>query len=56
VSDGVLLDIRLTHADLASLIGSTRETISVQLAQLAREGLIRLDGRSIVLLTPPAGV
>jgi len=56
VNDGVLLDIRLTHADLAALIGSTRETISVQLAQLALEGLIRLDGRSIVVLTPPAGV
>jgi CRP/FNR family transcriptional regulator len=54
VSDGVLLDIRLTHADLASLIGSTRETISVQLAQLAQDGRIRLDGRSIVILAPPA--
>jgi len=55
VDDGVLLDIRLTHADLASLIGSTRETISVQLAQLAHDRRIRLDGRSIVVLTPPAG-
>ncbi len=53
VSDGVLLDIRLTHADLASLIGSTRETISVQLAQLALDGRIRLDGRSIVVRRPP---
>ena len=54
VKDGVLLDIRLTHADLASLIGSTRETISVQLAQLVQAGRIRLDGRSIVVLMPPA--
>jgi CRP/FNR family transcriptional regulator len=56
VRDGVLLDIRLTHADLASLIGSTRETISVQLAQLAQDGRIRLDGRSIVVLSPAAGI
>jgi CRP/FNR family transcriptional regulator len=56
VPDGVLLDIRLTHADLAALVGSTRETVSAQLAQLALDGLIRLDGRSIVVLTPPAGV
>ncbi len=53
VPGGTLLDIRLTHADLASLIGSTRETVSVQLAQLVREGRIRLDGRSIVVLMPP---
>lgn len=56
VSDGVLLDIRLTHADLASLIGSTRETISVQLAQLVQDGRIRVEGRSIVILMPPVPV
>ncbi len=50
VTGGVLLDIRLTHADLAALIGTTRETISVQLAQLAVEGFIRTEGRSIIVL------
>jgi CRP/FNR family transcriptional regulator len=55
-SDGMLLDVRLTHADLASLIGSTRETVSAQLAQLVRDGSIRFDGRSIIVLGAPAGV
>jgi CRP/FNR family transcriptional regulator len=52
VADGTLIDVRLTHADIASLVGSTRETVSAQLSQLAREKTIRLEGRSIVLLTP----
>ena len=50
VPDGTLLDIRLTHADIASLIGSTRETVSAKLSQLAHEGRIRVEGRAVVLL------
>lgn len=50
VADGVLLDVRLTHADIASLVGSTRETVSAQLAQLGRDGSIRLEGKMIVIL------
>lgn len=49
--DGIRLDIRLTHADIASLIGSTRETVSAQLAALVRDRSIRVEGRSIVILT-----
>jgi len=52
VEDGILLDVRLTRAEMASLIGSTRETVSVRLASLARAGHIRLQGRFIVLLDP----
>ncbi len=52
VADGRLIDVRLTHADIASLVGSTRETVSAQLAQLTREKAIRLEGRAIVVLTP----
>jgi CRP/FNR family transcriptional regulator len=47
---GTKIDVRLTHADMASLIGSTRETVTVQMQQLVRDGAVRLDGRSIVLL------
>ena len=46
---GTLLDIRLTHADLAALIGSTRETITLELSNLGKSGYIRMEGRSIVL-------
>ena len=50
VADGTLLDIRLTQNDLASLIGSTRETVSLKLGELVRSGAIRFDERAIVIL------
>jgi CRP/FNR family transcriptional regulator len=48
-SGGVLLDVRLTHADIASLIGSTRETVSLELSHLAKAGRIAYDGKHITL-------
>lgn len=55
VRDGTLLDIRLTQTDLASLIGSTRETVSVKLTELVRDGSIRFEDRSVVILTKTEG-
>lgn len=49
VGDGTLIDIALTHADIASLIGSTRETVSLQLKKLENEGRIRIANRRIVV-------
>jgi CRP/FNR family transcriptional regulator len=49
---GTLLDVRLTHHDLASVIGSTRETVTVEIAALVRAGKIRHDGRYITLVNP----
>lgn len=47
--EGVVLDLHLTHADIASLIGSTRETVSLELANLVRAGRIKVEGRTIVV-------
>ena len=47
--DGLELGIKLSHQDLASVIGSTRETVTVILGQLQAEGLVRLGRRKIVL-------
>jgi CRP/FNR family cyclic AMP-dependent transcriptional regulator len=47
--DGILIDVALTHADIASLIGSTRETVSLQLKKMEKDGRIRIAGRRIVL-------
>jgi CRP/FNR family transcriptional regulator len=49
VADGVRLDVRLTHADIASLIGSTRETVSLEIANLVKAGRIRSEAGTIVL-------
>jgi len=47
--DGMLLDVRLTHFDIASLVGSTRETVSLEMSNLVRAGRIRGDARAIVV-------
>ncbi|MBK1986299.1 Crp/Fnr family transcriptional regulator [Sphaerospermopsis aphanizomenoides BCCUSP55] len=50
VEQGRLIDMRLTHEDLATLISSTRVTITRLLGQLEQEGLIdRLSLNRIVV-------
>jgi CRP-like cAMP-binding protein len=39
-----------THAEIAHLIGSTRETVTLVLGKLKREGLLAFDHRHVVLL------
>jgi CRP/FNR family transcriptional regulator len=48
--DGTLLDLRLTHQDIASIIGSTRETVSLEMSQLVRAGQIKQEGGYITVL------
>ncbi|MDQ3331656.1 MAG: Crp/Fnr family transcriptional regulator [Planctomycetota bacterium] len=48
-SGGVLVGIRLSHQDLASVIGSTRETVSVLLGELKAEGYVRVGRQRIVI-------
>lgn len=48
-SDGVHLKIKLSHQDLASVIGSTRETVTVLLGDLQNEGHITTGRRKITV-------
>jgi CRP/FNR family transcriptional regulator len=50
IEDGVRIAPRLTHAEIASLIGSTRETVSLELSNLVKSGQIRMDSRHIVVI------
>ena len=50
---GIDLGIRLSHQDLASIVGSTRETVTVALGKLQLEGLIRVRRQRISLLDVP---
>lgn len=43
---------QITCKDLANSIGSTRETVTVLLGRLQREGVIRIARRRIVLTDP----
>lgn len=49
---GIRIEVRLTHQDLANLIGSTRETVSTTLGEFKRQGLLQRDGRSILISSP----
>jgi CRP/FNR family transcriptional regulator, cyclic AMP receptor protein len=50
--EGQLLSAPFTHAEIALLIGSTRETVTLVLGKLKREGLITFDRRRIILRDP----
>ncbi len=44
-----VLDIRLTHQDLANMIASTREAVSKVMSEFQREGLIEMRNRKIAI-------
>src|SRR5207302_5355497 len=47
--DGTMLPSVLTHADLASLCGGSRENVTRILSEFQRRGLVKRDGRRYVL-------
>ena len=48
-SDGVLIDIPLPHREIASLLGSTRESVTVRLNAMRRAGTIDFVKRKILV-------
>lgn len=51
-SDGVLIDISLPHREIASIVGSTRESVTVRLNAMRREGTIEFVNRRILVKRP----
>jgi CRP-like cAMP-binding protein len=49
VSTGTLIRLRLTHEDLANLIGTTRETVTTQLNRFLRMGLLSRRARQLIV-------
>ncbi len=47
--NGIGLKIRLSHQEMAAIIGSTRETVTVVLGQLQSDNLIEIARRKIVI-------
>jgi CRP/FNR family transcriptional regulator, global nitrogen regulator len=45
-----LIDVRLTHQDLANMIASTREAVSKVMSELQRDGVIETRNRKIAIL------
>ncbi len=50
--EGTRIRAKLTHQEMASLIGSSRETVSAILGQFREKGFIRMETRSITVLDP----
>jgi len=53
-SRGIELTIKLSHQEMANMIGSTRETVTVVLGELLYERLIDVQKRVVTLLKPEA--
>src|ERR687894_1254359 len=51
---GTLIDVRLTHQDLANMIASTREAVSKVMSEFQREGVIENRNRRIVIVNGEA--
>lgn len=51
-SEGVLIDIPLPHREIASIVGSTRESVTVRLNAMRREGTIEFVNRKILVKRP----
>ncbi|HBN77761.1 MAG TPA: Crp/Fnr family transcriptional regulator [Planctomycetaceae bacterium] len=47
--EGIALRIRLSHQEMANLIGSTRETVTVVLGELQLEKLVAIHRRQVIL-------
>lgn len=50
--EGVLIDIPLPHREIASILGSTRESVTVRLNAMRREGTIEFVNRRILVKRP----
>lgn len=48
-NEGVLLDLKLSHQELASIIGATRETVTALLGEMQLEGLLKVSRQRIVV-------
>ena len=53
-SDGITIDLRLSHQAIAEAIGSTRVTITRLLGDLRNDGLVQIDRKKITVFDPLA--
>ncbi|WP_311198925.1 helix-turn-helix domain-containing protein [Paenibacillus hexagrammi] len=47
--DGLLIDVKLTHQQLANMVGTVRESVTKVLQELLDEGSIEIDKKKITL-------
>jgi CRP-like cAMP-binding protein len=50
--DGIRLDLRLTHQELANMVGAVRESVTIALGRLAESGEIEVRNRTLIIRPP----
>jgi CRP-like cAMP-binding protein len=48
-SRGVIVNLKLTHREMASLIGATRETVSFAILDMRRDGLVQTEAKRVII-------
>ena len=51
---GTIIDLKITHQELAEMVGTSRETVTRTLAHLRKQGILQIDQRRMILLKPEA--
>ena len=49
VGRDVVIQVPLTHKDIANLVGMTRETVSIEMKKLAHRSLIGYKGKTVTV-------
>jgi CRP/FNR family cyclic AMP-dependent transcriptional regulator len=48
-SRGIIINLKLTHREMAALIGATRETVSFAILDLRRDGLVETESKRVII-------
>jgi CRP/FNR family transcriptional regulator, cyclic AMP receptor protein len=51
---GTIIDLKITHQELAEMVGTSRETVTRVLARLKDQGILEIDQRRMTLLDADA--
>jgi CRP/FNR family cyclic AMP-dependent transcriptional regulator len=51
---GIIIDLKITHQELAEMVGTSRETVTRTLTRLREENIIEVEDRRITLLDAKA--
>lgn len=53
-ASGIIIDLKITHQELAEMVGTSRETVTRTLAHLREENILEITDRRITLLDEKA--
>ena len=53
---GIVIDLRLTHQDLACMVASTREAVSKKIGEFQRKGLLEVTGGKKISIQDPGAL